>query len=724
MNHFDELVDHILRYDPFKTEVIVPTKYCVSTLKSYLKKHDCVFPPITAFYDLKNHPYCHHHSFDWMTMGEIMAMIKADDPTLNFVQISKKAQAIQKIFHECEDEGLSFLDINFLKYDISFLHHVQHFLKTVHTSLTTPWSLFFEGCKNEHKHIVYLDSGRSDGALAHIRHDLKNYASHTIIDTKKIQPRDCRLLETPTLYSQAQLIGKIIRYEMYHGHDVSIVCFNDDLRDMIIHECRRHHIYVNNPKGPRLMHTQGGGFLQLFLLFLKDPSHMPIDMLISHPLGEGCHHLNIKMDQNSMISSDDFFDYIQSIFNQCQVIFPEEDDGYSMKKLIENIEKNYQYLKLCMHEWCDIVIDYLKKNDCDVTNYTKTDQCHIISLLDASLVPCERLILCGLNEKDMPGSPPGDPWISDYMRQKIGLLHQSLFYERQDLHFQSALKAPLIYMTRSQNETMSRYWIQSLKKYGKSDDHQFYIPNKLKKFTYHQPSTVSFESSLLPKVLSPSAIRLFIQNPYGFYLSYVLKIKPRVQKSLKTEQGILLHDLLKQLFDQDNLCEKRIDELLAPIGDSYDEHLFKLHAKAAMMFAIQHPYAPKRLTEWECNYPLPHGVTLKARIDRLDFFDDYIQVIDYKTGQIPTLKSMNEFKEPQMPLLSSMVYHHFRKNTVPSFMVLSHMKDFKCQDLGFDHDTVTDQLHSLINTLYGSDRCNITIDQSNYDDFAHLKRLT
>jgi RecB family exonuclease len=227
----------------------------------------------------------------------------------------------------------------------------------------------------------------------------------------------------------------------------------------------------------------------------------------------------------------------------------------------------------------------------------------------------------------------------------------------------------------------------------------------------------------LPKILSPSAIRLLIQNPYGFYVSYVLKIKSIVQKSLKTEQGILLHDLLKQLFDQDDVSEHMIDHLLLPIGDTYDERLFKFYAKSAMMFTIQNPYAHHRLTEWECQYPLSHGVTLKARIDRLDIFDDHIQVIDYKTGQIPTLKSMNEFKEPQMPLLSLITAHHFQKNVIPSFMVLGHMKDFKCQELHFDHDRVKDQLNELIDRFYGIDYCEIRIDHCTYDDFNHLKRL-
>ena len=53
--------------------------------------------------------------------------------------------------------------------------------------------------------------------------------------------------------------------------------------------------------------------------------------------------------------------------------------------------------------------------------------------------------------------------------------------------------------------------------------------------------------------------------------------------------------------------------------------------------------------ETECEYSYQIGdITIKARIDRLEFLKDGgVSIIDFKTGVAPTIKSVEAFLKPQ-----------------------------------------------------------------------------
>lgn len=324
---------------------------------------------------------------------------------------------------------------------------------------------------------------------------------------------------------------------------------------------------------------------------------------------------------------------------------------------------------------------------------------NILGIFEARLFSADVVILGGLNETSWPQMFDVGQWFNRSMRIKAGLPDPEQFIGQHAYDFYSHLFHGEVYMTRSKKAngtqmTESR-WISQLKAclhslpsqamesiYQKGRmysqwNHKFCnTALNIKKNCPQEDSSPGVSKQLLPQELSPSSIRILLKNPYQFYARYILHLKPlkplENTTSSASTYGLILHSLLENL-----LPVLRIQDNKAPLI-SQDIFIQKFLAQVKRLLYSQHPedycmyvlweknfsnlaekfyteekdnFHIKSITETKGRYPytLEDGssVTFSARMDRVDYGSNILQVMDYKTGEKP--KKINILKtDPQL----------------------------------------------------------------------------
>ncbi len=157
--------------------------------------------------------------------------------------------------------------------------------------------------------------------------------------------------------------------------------------------------------------------------------------------------------------------------------------------------------------------------------------------------------------------------------------------------------------------------------------------------------------------ISASALETYFQCPVKYFLSYVLKLKEPVSAEIQMlDVGNILHDLAYRYYINQNreqldihtFCNTTIYSMVAedeklkqhldnPIlinliseAERFISHLRKLDANSKF-----EPHYFEKAFGANCALqalPLTDKTILKGKIDRIDFFDEYFRIIDYKSG--------------------------------------------------------------------------------------------
>lgn len=157
--------------------------------------------------------------------------------------------------------------------------------------------------------------------------------------------------------------------------------------------------------------------------------------------------------------------------------------------------------------------------------------------------------------------------------------------------------------------------------------------------------------------ISASALETYFQCPLQYFFNYILKLKEPVSGEIEMlDIGNILHKLAQMYYLQKNrqsldisdFCHKTIDELV-----NKDEKL-KSHVNNPILINlideairfISHLREMDNNSEFTPTYfeksfgskngfnalPLTEAVSLKGQVDRIDIYDNYFRVIDYKSG--------------------------------------------------------------------------------------------
>ncbi|MGE0108509.1 MAG: double-strand break repair protein AddB [Bdellovibrionales bacterium] len=397
----------------------------------------------------------------------------------------------------------------------------------------------------------------------------------------------------------------------------------------------------------------------------------------------------------------------------------------------------------------------------------------ILGPLEARLAHHDLIILGGLNEKTWPPAPSIDPWLSRPMKQELGLPtpEQRIGLSAHD--FVSLAAAPCVVLTRARRvgrvpTVPSRFLLQLravLESVGHHDLNSVDPWRDWAAMAERPRLNKPMEAPLpcppvaaRPTHLSVTEIGTWVANPYGIYAKRILKLRKLDDIDADVgaaDKGDAIHQAL-EVFIKASLHEWPDDPLavllekgrkaFAPFKDKPQIEAFWWPRFEHMATRFVAREARRRAVGYKAAYIEESGVlqitdrfSLNGKVDRIDYTPlGKAQIIDYKTGVVPSLSMVRAGFEPQLPLLALMAFEGaFDGGEIMESACLSYweIKGARTQDkeVDFEEEEIIilvqkaqDNLRQLIKefeqetTPYRASPTPQYIPR--YDDYRHLAR--
>jgi ATP-dependent helicase/nuclease subunit B len=320
--------------------------------------------------------------------------------------------------------------------------------------------------------------------------------------------------------------------------------------------------------------------------------------------------------------------------------------------------------------------------------------------LEARLQRADLLVLGGLNEGTWPPSVETGPWINRPMRGALGLPQPERRIGLSAHDFAAALGAERVLLTRAEREggapTVPSRWLARLDALfgyepGSAAAPPEYIqrgrrsylawadaldrPDAYRPWPRPEPRP---PLEARPTRLSVSSIEQWRRDPYGLYARRILGLEaldPLEAELGAADRGSALHDTLDEFLKAypsgllpadaigqfEALGEKHLEPLLAaPAERAFWWPRFQRLARWFVGTENARRAAGTRLLASETDGALivgPPGrpLRIEARADRIDEIEPGgWEIIDYKTGRVPSPKELEGLFAPQLLLEAAM----------------------------------------------------------------------
>ncbi len=333
--------------------------------------------------------------------------------------------------------------------------------------------------------------------------------------------------------------------------------------------------------------------------------------------------------------------------------------------------------------------------------------------LEARLQSADLMIVCGLNEGVWPEVADPGPWLSRGMRLGVGLEPPERQHGLAAHDFEMALGGENVLLAWSERmgtspATPSRL-VQRLSAFvgeehaaamHKRGEKWLQIGRRLDEAGPPRPArrpAPKPPAHLRPKKLSITEVETLFRSPFDLYAKHVLKLRPidpLGEELGARERGSFIHDIFEQFVDNnhdplDKDAQLHLDELAADAFSVLDEfpdrrdiwlRRFRaaserfLEFECARAAEVEKRFAEKTLL-W--SFPVEgESITLTGRADRIDLLKaGGFEIIDFKTGSIPTPTEMRSFLAPQL-LLEALIVREagFEGNEPAPAQALTYIK--------------------------------------------------
>ncbi len=312
----------------------------------------------------------------------------------------------------------------------------------------------------------------------------------------------------------------------------------------------------------------------------------------------------------------------------------------------------------------------------------------IYGVLEARLVPCDILVLGGLNEGRWPATPDPGPWLNRSMRTLFGmqLPERDIGVSAHD--FTQSLGYVNVYLTCSKRldgapQIPSRWMlrmqtiIQAAGLTAEALDANSWIDLALALDASplqapHAKPKPQPPLAVRPTHFSVTEVEKLIRDPYSIYAKKILEIEPLQELARDPDaalRGTLFHEVLK-IWNQHQALSLSEDphNLLLQIGEKLFEPLrgdpeisafwWSRFTRIAAWVADVEPHFRETLTKLHAEISgsiefdiLNSTYKLSAKADRIDILKDgSARIIDYKSGTPPSEKTVRSGISPQLPL--------------------------------------------------------------------------
>lgn len=315
-------------------------------------------------------------------------------------------------------------------------------------------------------------------------------------------------------------------------------------------------------------------------------------------------------------------------------------------------------------------------------------QLSILTPEQALLAKADMLIVGGLTADSWPPRARDNPWLTPQMVKALGLPDGMAATADSAHAFVQALSSPNVLLTRAVRSgdapTVASPLLTRLLLVTRAAGIQGALVGKSQLLDIHtaihtpaevQPVAAPAPApavTLRPRQLPVTAVEKLMRDPYSVYARYVLKLRPKAPIDAApgvADRGIATHAALDAFLRRypEALPDQPYDELLRIGRETFAAHLdnptvqafwwprFERVAAWFVRFEQERREMSRNLgTEVTGKLEIDLGgsiFTLTAVADRLDLnHNDQIDIIDYKTGSVPTQKSVMLGFSPQMTL--------------------------------------------------------------------------
>jgi ATP-dependent helicase/nuclease subunit B len=321
--------------------------------------------------------------------------------------------------------------------------------------------------------------------------------------------------------------------------------------------------------------------------------------------------------------------------------------------------------------------------------------------LEARLQDADRVVLGGLVETVWPPEPRSDPWLNRPMRHDLGLDLPERRIGLSAHDFAQSLGAKEVILSRPAKRegtpvVVSRF-VQRLAAVAGDDwnavkargERYLALARRLEAVGDPKPverpaPTPPLEAR--PKQLSVTEIELWLRDPYSIYARHILKLTPLDAVDAPPgarDRGTVIHDAIgnfTELFASGLPADpygKLIalgHDAFAPLGDFPEAKAFwwPRFERIARWF-VEWEFERRKLVtavfaEKSGELKVSSDFRLTARADRIELLNGgKLAVLDYKTGQPPTIKQVQSGLSPQLTLQAAMLRHGtFKEVTLPA----------------------------------------------------------
>jgi len=306
----------------------------------------------------------------------------------------------------------------------------------------------------------------------------------------------------------------------------------------------------------------------------------------------------------------------------------------------------------------------------------------VLGPLEARTLKTDLMILGGLNEGAWPSLTESDPWLNRPMRAEYGLPLPERRIGLSAHDFAQAFCAKKVVCTRALRvggaPTVASRWLLRLETVLKASgveliktaepwlswyaglDH----PDVVKPHTRPAPCP---PLAARPRQLSVTQIETWMRDPYALYARQVLKLREldEIENPISVaEKGTLIHAILETFVESETRDLNSLLALGKQVFASYGEqpevvNFWWPRFKRIAQWFIENenkrkPDVLKSFTEITGKFTFEASkgdFTITAKADRIDLRrDGAVDIIDYKTGGLPSKQEIEQGLAPQLTL--------------------------------------------------------------------------
>jgi len=534
----------------------------------------------------------------------------------------------------------------------------------------------------------------------------KNSCLESVKNISKSIVQDINIIEHNNEFEEARVIAEICQSNQVLSQKIGIICNNQNLLQIIKNTLNTYNVNYNNTSSQSVLNIDIINFLVLLFeikfnnfnshIFLSFIKHKYFIKLANNKLIEDLetqvfrsdHDISNLSDITNRISKAKQVNFIEEIINN----LPTQKNLFSIIKSFEyfadkSVEKilSESIAGEEINDYFSIIksrnIVFEKAEDLitifgDVVYFDKFNNDSSIDLLssiEARLLNYDILIVSSLNDGDFP-KIENHGWIGAKIKNELKVNKSLKIIGQNAYDFCNYLSNKKVYLTNSLSRlgstNVESQFLTRLKTFGNLVNINFVkniedFSNRARKFylTNPQPS-VSFEN--LPTSYSITEISKLINNPYYIYVKKILKIeelKPIDYEASHAEFGSFVHNALEEYIK--NPDHVNFDKI-------FDKYFLSKQAKLIWLpkFKIFFEFFLRDNQQFkncqnlieESIYSQINIIELRGKVDRVIIKDGKLIIIDYKTGQTPSKRSVLEWLEPQLLIYALILSEGILKN--------------------------------------------------------------